>query len=324
MKQAIITGGAGFIGSFLTRYLLLQGVEVIALGRKDFSDIDPRRKELIKGARYLCLDLSDADSLSKLLEDEGVGVSKGTVFYHLAWWGRERLSDLDVEAQMKNVGFSMRVLQAAAKLGCKRFVHVGSMEEGFSKAYFPLDFRENTEYNRHLVYATAKIISKDFLKIQYQNLKGIDLLFANNSHVMGPLDDKDSFLQVTLQKLMDGGDLIFSTGEQYFDCVSVYDLARAYYHIGISGRNGIEYWVGSGNPRRLRSYVEEMYELYPSGKPMQFGKMPYNDRSLQPKDFSIEALTRDTEFRPQNSYADTVRNLHSFLSTGAVKELFQS
>ena len=142
----------------------------------------------------------------------------------------------------------------------------------------------------------------------------LDLLFATNSHVMGPADDKDSFLQMTLQKLIDGDDLLFSEGNQIFDCISVGDLANAYYLIGCKGISGSDYWVGSGSPRKLKEYVEIMYNLYPSGKKLQFGKFAYNDISLEYQDFSINLLTKDTGFTPSKSYEQTVKELHTWLS----------
>jgi nucleoside-diphosphate-sugar epimerase len=69
---------------------------------------------------------------------------------------------------------------------------------------------------------------------------------------MGEDDDKDSFLQVTLQKLINGEDLIFSSGEQIFDVISLEDCARGYYLICEKGIPGEEYWVGSGEPKKLR------------------------------------------------------------------------
>ena len=48
---------------------------------------------------------------------------------------------------------------------------------------------------------------------------------------MGPNDDKDSFLQVTLQKLIDNQELIFSSGEQLFDVISLEDCAYGYFLI---------------------------------------------------------------------------------------------
>ena len=111
---------------------------------------------------------------------------------------------------------------------------------------------------------------------------------------MGPNDYRDSFLRVTLKKLIDGDDLIFSTGEQMFDVISVHDCVNAYLLIGKNCNSSKEYWVGTGQPRRLREYVEIMANLYPSTKKLQFGKLPYNDISLKKEDFSIKLLSLDT------------------------------
>ena len=56
-----------------------------------------------------------------------------------------------------------------------------------------------------------------------------------------------------------------------------------------------------------------MYKLYPSGKEMQFGKLPYNDIILEKKDFSIKKLVEHTGFKPKMTYEQTVKELHSFL-----------
>ena len=131
---------------------------------------------------------------------------------------------------------------------------------------------------------------------------------------MGPDDDKDSFLQVTLQKLIDGDELIFSSGEQYFDVISDYDCALGYYLIGEYGKSNSEYWVGSGDPQRLRNYVIRMYDLYPSGKELQFNKLPYNDIVLTPEIFSTDKLFEDTGFEPTMTYEDTVKSLYNSLT----------
>jgi nucleoside-diphosphate-sugar epimerase len=79
---------------------------------------------------------------------------------------------------------------------------------------------------------------------------------------------------------------------------------------GIPGR---DYWVGSGEPKRLREYVERMYALYPSGKEMQFGKFPYNDLKLNPEDFSISNLVNDTGYAPSCTYEEIVVELYNSL-----------
>jgi nucleoside-diphosphate-sugar epimerase len=312
MKTAIVTGATGFIGSVFIRELINNNIHVLALGRKKWNEIPPQRLMESPFLTYLQIDMSDINRLSSLVDDIKWDISEDCVFYNLAWGGVNKLSDLDIDAQMKNVIWSANALITASKLKCSRFVHIGTMEEAFASKYLALDYHKNSEYNRHVIYSVAKQTSRNLLKIISNKLR-INLIIATNSHVMGPNDDKDSFLQVTLEKLIKGDELIFSTGEQIFDVISVKDCARAYYHIGVYGKPYSEYWVGSGNPRRLREYVEIMYNLYPSNKPMQFGKMPFNDISLRLEDFSIKSLIDDTGFKHLYSYEDTVVELYEWL-----------
>lgn len=57
MKQAIITGATGFIGSSFVQYLLNRGVDVLALGRKEPEAISNTRWAKLEGAKYLMLDM---------------------------------------------------------------------------------------------------------------------------------------------------------------------------------------------------------------------------------------------------------------------------
>jgi nucleoside-diphosphate-sugar epimerase len=186
------------------------------------------------------------------------------------------------------------------------------MEEAFTEKYLELDHHKNTEYNRHVIYSVAKMTAKTTLAVKASQLD-MDYIYVLHSHVMGPDDDKNSFLQVTLQKLMRGDELMFSSGEQFFDVISLNDCSLGYYLICQKGKTGSEYWVGSGDPRRLREYVESMYKLFPSGVEMQFGKLPYNDIVLNQDVFSIRNLTYDTGYIPTMSYEQTVKELHDHL-----------
>ena len=163
-----------------------------------------------------------------------------------------------------------------------------------------------------MIYSIAKIAAKNALKLKASSLN-IDYIYVLHSHVMGEGDDKDSFLQVTLQKMVHGEDLIFSSGEQVFDVISLEDCALGYYLICEKGLANEEYWVGSGDPHRLREYVERMYNLFPSNKDMQFGKLAYNDIILNKDDFSIENLVRHTGYEPVKSYERTVKDLYKSL-----------
>jgi nucleoside-diphosphate-sugar epimerase len=312
MKKAIVTGATGYIGSVFVEYLIQNNIEVLALGRKNYEDISSTRKDKLNGAHYLKVDMSEISLLQKEVSKISWETGDSCVFFNLAWGGISKLSDLDIEAQMKNVPWSVNALEVANAMGCEKFIQIGTMEEAFTYKYLELDYHKNNEYNRHVIYSVAKIAAKKALQLKSSQL-GIDLIYVLHSHVMAPDDDKDSFLQVTLEKLINGNELVFSTGEQLFDVVSAKDCALGYFLICEKGISGSDYWVGSGQPKRLREYVERMYALYPSGKEMQFGKFSYNDIKLSEDDFSIANLVKDTGYMPQMTYEETVRELYDSL-----------
>ncbi len=87
--------------------------------------------------------MSEIASLDEALSQIGWDVEDGCVFFNFAWGGEKRLSDLNVDAQLKNVGWSVSAFDLAAKIGCDRFVQDGTMEESFTQRYLELDHRKN-------------------------------------------------------------------------------------------------------------------------------------------------------------------------------------
>lgn len=312
MKKAIVTGGSGFIGSAFAQFLVSQGIGVLAVGRKSLDDMRDLTRERLKGATYVSLNLDNINDLVAYAAQEDWVAGEDCVFINLAWGGVNRLSDMDVEAQLANVYQSVNAVEVAKELQCSKFLQIGTMEEAFTDAYLKLDHRVDSQFNRHVIYSVAKSVAKRAVTLRAAAL-GLDLNYVLHSHVMGPGDDKDSFLQITLEKLLRGEDLIFSSGEQCFDVISPEDCALGYFLICQSGRPGETYWVGSGDPRPLREYVERMHAIFPSDKTMHFGALGYDDVHLTPETFSIDQLVTDTGFEPKMSYEDTVRELHRYL-----------
>lgn len=305
MKKAIVTGSTGFIGSVFTRFLLDRGIEVLALGRKKFESLSPYKKKNILGSSYITIEMSDIRQLADECSRVGWEAGDDCVFFNLAWSGVDRMSDLDVRAQTLNVLYSVNAFDVAVEIGCRRFVQVGTMEESFTQKYLNLDHRVDKAYNRHVVYSVAKMAARFALDLKARQT-GIHFNYVLHSHVMGPEDDKDSFLQETLKKFLRKDSVIMSSGEQLFDVISVYDCALGYYLICESGLPGEEYWVGSGDPRCLKDYVERMHVLYPSGKDVLFGSLPYNDVILDKDVFSIEKLVQHTGYKPRMTFEETV------------------
>jgi nucleoside-diphosphate-sugar epimerase len=293
-------------------YLIRKKIDVLALGRKNFDQISSIRQKKLLDAKYISLNMNEISYLDRAIAEIGWDVGEDCVFINLAWGGELGLSDLNVAFQMRNVENAVTALEVAKKIGCSRFIQIGTMEEVFTNKYLELDHHKDNQYNRHVIYSLAKISAKNALIYKSIQLE-MDFIYVLHSHVMGPDDDKNSFLQVTLQKLIKGDELIFSSGEQLFDVISLQDCCLGYFLICQKGLPSSQYWVGSGYPRRLREYVERMYFLFPSDKEMQFGKMPYNDIVLGKDVFSITNLSKDTDYLPTMTFDDCVKQLHRYL-----------
>ena len=288
--KAIVTGASGFIGSYLVAELINKGFKVAAIGRKNIENLTTIRKNLLTGSNYFILDLDNPDQIKSKLKEGG-------------FFG----------AQTKNINRTITTYDIAQDLNANRYIFCGTMEESFAEVYENLDYKNHTKYNRHVVYALAKISARNALKIRYLN-GGPELIFGTNSHTMGPGDVRDSFLQMFLEKILNKEDIFMSSGEQVFDVINVIDCAKAYVSIAKKGVQGTSYWIGSGDPKKLKEYVEMMNNLFSPVK-IKYGTLSYNDVFLDKKIFNIDKIKLDTGFLPLISFSETVKGLARHLKS---------
>ena len=121
MRRAVITGATGMLGLALTRLLVLEGIEVLAVARPGSGRIlnipaDERVRVVECG-------------LENIEELPGIIGVKCDMFFHFAWAGTFGDSRNDMELQTCNIAYSVRAAEAAAKLGCGVFLGAGSQAE---------------------------------------------------------------------------------------------------------------------------------------------------------------------------------------------------
>ena len=117
MKKCIVTGAAGFTGCNLVERLLAAGYFVYCVVRENSAH--NKRLENLANVQLVYADLAEYKNLYQQIQEPC------EVVFHLAWQGGR----YDFAAQYQNVEDTLGALEAAKKIGCKRFVCTGSQAE---------------------------------------------------------------------------------------------------------------------------------------------------------------------------------------------------
>jgi UDP-glucose 4-epimerase len=296
MRSAIVTGASGFVGSQLVKELLSYGVEVYAVVRKD----TPLRYALPSnpGLHIIACNMSEYASLPDLIPSSAVDV-----FYHLAWEGSAGPLRANTKVQLDNVLHTVEAVQAANVMQCGRFCGAGSIMETEAIAYIP---QNGSHPNKSYIYSTAKLTAHFMAKTTAQDL-GIPFVWGIISNAYGVGEISPRFINTTLAKLLHASEADFTEGVQIYDFVNISDMAHAFYLLGESGKSNTAYYIGSGQPRPIREYVEIMRDLVAPHVALHFGAVPFNGVCLPMETFDISMLTEDTGFRPVISFEDGIR-----------------
>ena len=249
-QRAIITGGAGFIGSHLAEYCLEQNLEVVIID--DFSQSSPKNIEEIEGLKIVKADIRD---LSKV-EGEFENVD---YIFHLAG-----LADIVPSIENAplyhdvNVNGTIQLLEVLKKHGCKKLVYAASSScYGIPESY-PTDEKE--EINPKYPYALTKKVGEDYI-LHYSKVYEIEAVSLRLFNVYGTRSRTNGtygavFGTFLAQKLAGKPFTIVGDGTQKRDFVYVTDVARAFFLASQSKLSNEIFNIGTGNPQSVNRLVE--------------------------------------------------------------------
>ena len=225
--KALVTGGAGFIGSNLVDALLERGATVtvvdnISTGRRENLD-----GALAAGAKLAELDIRDGEALAGLAESE-----RPDAVFHLAAQidVRKSLADPAFDAAV-NVGGTANVLEAARRAGAGRVVFSSTggaiYGEGEGKQ-LPLD--ESAPIEPFSAYGQSKYAGEGYLAL-YQRLYGLSSVSLRFGNIYGPRQDplgEAGVIAIFCGRLL-GGErpTVFGDGKQTRDYIYVGDVVAA-------------------------------------------------------------------------------------------------
>ena len=222
--RMLITGGAGFVGSYLCEKYVKEGHDVICLDNFMNGNVDNirmlfgnKRFKLIEG------DIRDEEILDRLCH----GID---VIFHLAAqihvdrsYHEPRLT-YDI-----NVTGTLNVLEAARAHDVKKVIHASTSEVYGTALYAPID--EDHPLNAPHLYGASKIAA-DRMCLAYMQTYGMNIGLMRPFNIFGPRQKDTGYggvISIFIRRIMnDEPPIIFGNGKQTRDYTYVDDAVRAY------------------------------------------------------------------------------------------------
>ncbi|HET6942523.1 MAG TPA: dTDP-glucose 4,6-dehydratase [Sphingomicrobium sp.] len=266
--RVIVTGGAGFIGSALVRYLVLEkGYDVLNIdaltyagNRESLNSVEDK-----PSYRFLKANICDREAM-----EQAVRKFQPDRIMHLA---AESHVDRSITGAADfietNVIGTFTLLETArgywsaldsGQKDAFRFLHVSTDEVYGSLADDGL-FTEATPYDPSSPYSASKA-SSDHLAKAWERTYGLPVVVSNCSNNYGPYHFPEKLIPLTILNALAGERLpVYGKGENVRDWLYVEDHARALDLIAERGRVGETYNVGGRNERRNIDVVRRICQV---------------------------------------------------------------
>ncbi|MGO7220490.1 dTDP-glucose 4,6-dehydratase [Rhizobium ruizarguesonis] len=304
--RVLVTGGAGFIGSALVRYLVSDiGAEVLNIDKLTYAGNLASLKaiENAPNYRFLKADICDRSAVSSAFEE-----FRPDYVMHLA---AESHVDRSITGAADfietNINGTFSMLEAARQYwqglpadekAAFRMLHV-STDEVYGSLGDDGLFAETTPYDPSSPYSASKAAS-DHLATAWGRTYGLPVIISNCSNNYGPFHFPEKLIPLIILNALERKPLpVYGSGSNIRDWLYVDDHARALWLIVQRGRPGEKYNVGGRNERRNIEVVERVCAIMDEVRP---GHAPHSDLISYVTDrpghdarYAIDATKLETE-----------------------------
>jgi dTDP-glucose 4,6-dehydratase len=324
MKNVLVTGGAGFIGSNFIHWLLAneQEVSVVNLDALTYAGSLLNLKELPATERYHFVhgSITDAGLVNDLFHRYQID----TVVHFAAETHVDRSIDGPAEFIQTNIIGTFTLLEAARQawlidkivpLAQARFHHV-STDEVFGMLQ-PGDppFHEGTPYSPNSPYAASKA-SSDHLVRAYHHTYGLPVTISNCTNNYGPRQFPEKLIPLIILNCIQGKPLpVYGDGQQIRDWLYVDDHCRAILEIIQNGKDGETYGIGGNNQPPNLEIIQAICGIVDDYFPESTGT-PHADLITFVKDrpghdrryaMDIQKINTKLGWKPSHSLAEGLR-----------------
>lgn len=321
----LVTGGAGFIGSAVVRFLIEDTThQVLNLDKLTYAGNLQSLAAVSEHPRYQFVqqDICDQAAVLAILQQ-----FQPQIIMHLAAESHvDRSIDGPGEFIQTNVMGTFSLLQAArqyyqslnsAAQAQFRFHHI-STDEVFGDLHGTSElFTEHTPYAPSSPYSASKAAS-DHLVRAWHRTYGLPVVLSNCSNNYGPYHFPEKLIPLMILNALAGKALpVYGDGKQVRDWLYVEDHARALYRVATQGQLGESYNIGGHNEKQnievvqtICSLLEELAPNKPAGVVQYRDLITYvTDRPGHDVRYAIDAskISRELAWQPAETFESGLR-----------------
>ncbi|MDA3923169.1 MAG: dTDP-glucose 4,6-dehydratase [Kiritimatiellae bacterium] len=321
MNRVLVTGGAGFIGSALVRYLVKSGgVQVLCFDKLTYAGNLESLKDVENSCnyRFVKADICDALKVKSVINE----FKPDSIMHFAAESHVDRSIDGPSTFVQTNVVGTATLLECATEYWRKlpdslsskfRFLHI-STDEVYGSLGAEGLFCENTAYDPRSPYSASKA-SSDHLVMAWHHTYGLPVLLTNCSNNYGPFHFPEKLIPLVILNALDGKSLpVYGKGDNVRDWLYVDDHAKALTLVLEKGLSGQKYNVGGSNERTNLQVVETICDALDNlcVKRLQELKLKsfrelivfVSDRPGHDKRYAIDAskLKKDLGWLPEENF----------------------
>ena len=297
-RTALITGGAGFIGSHLADRLLADGWRVIAVDNFAIG----RRENIAHlagepGFSFVEADILDRVALMRIAADAKVGA-----VFHLAAVHYIPFCEANpFEAMRINILGTQAAIDAAVAASASRIV-LTSTSDVYATKDEPFD--ETDAVDPYTVYGTTKMVAERLCRLATTTHPGLSAAVARLFNVYGPRETNPHVLPEILQQLKAGSVIKLGNLWPRRDFVYVTDVADALVALLRSPAQFDVFNVGSGRATTIGDAANIIARL--SMRPMTVAGDPERTRAVERMSLhaNVAKIERALGWRPARSFAD--------------------
>ena len=319
--NVLITGGAGFIGSAMVRWLIGQtDSRVLNVDKLTYAGHLESLREVADSDRYhfLRADICDTAAMRKAFAD----FQPDAVMHLAAESHVDRSIDGPAPFIQTNLVGTASMLDVAraywgqlpkAKQKAFRFHHI-STDEVYGSLGATGFFTERTPYDPRSPYAASKAGS-DHLAMAWHHTFGLPVVMTNCSNNYGPYQFPEKLIPLMILNALDRKPLpIYGKGDNVRDWLHVDDHVRALHRVLSAGRVGQTYNVGANSQRANLHVVEAICDILDELRPHADGSYRklitfVPDRPGHDQRYAIDAakLANELKWQPSETFESGLR-----------------